>query len=58
MREGGLWSVMEIGDALAKDGRGHPLKKRTIQNALKDLVEKDLVDGEEQEGKAGSWWVR
>ena len=58
MREGGLWSVMEIGDELARDGREHPLKKRTIQSALKDLAEKGLVDGEEQEGKASSWWVR
>jgi hypothetical protein len=47
----------EIGDRLAEDGQGYPLKKRTIQKALQDLVEKKLADSVTEEGKEGRWWV-
>jgi AAA domain len=57
LKGGGRWSVQEVGDELAKDGRGHPLKKRTIQDALKKLAEQGLADGEGDEGEKGTWWA-
>ncbi len=50
-------TVQTIGDGLAKDGHGMPLKPRTIQNALKKLLEDELINGVEEQGKAGEWWV-
>ncbi len=55
---GGRKTVQTIGDVLAKDGRGKPLKARTIQNALQALAEKRLVDGAAESGKAGEWWAQ
>ena len=57
MKAGGTETVLSIGDALAKDGRGKPLKKRTIQSALNVLLERRLVDGSTEEGKPGEWWA-
>ena len=57
LKDGGNETVLSIGDAVAKDGRGKPLKKRTIQSALSVLLEKRLVDGSTEEGKPGEWWA-
>ena len=57
LRDRGNRTVSEIGDALAADGRGKPLKARTIQKTLTALEEKRLVDGGGEEGKAGEWWA-
>jgi hypothetical protein len=43
----------QIGDALAKDGEGSPLKARTIQDALKNLGDKGLAITDP--GFAGYW---
>jgi AAA domain len=48
--------VRDIGDRLAEDGQGPPLKARTIQQALKDLAQLGLADGEQEEGLPGRWW--
>jgi hypothetical protein len=45
-------SLHELGDALANDGTGHPLRRTTIQRALDELVEAGLIDGTD-----GRWWV-
>jgi hypothetical protein len=50
-------TVRQIGDALAKDGLGPPLKKRTIQDALTELIEDGLADGETSPGVRGRYWV-
>ena len=57
LKAGGTETVLSIGDALAKDGRGKPLRKRTIQEALKVLLGRQLVDGSTEEGKPGEWWA-
>jgi hypothetical protein len=51
-------TVKEIGDRLAIDGRGRPLKVRTIQRALRALADRHLVDGEEGDSVTdpGRWW--
>lgn len=55
---GGRQTVKSVGDALAVDGRGQPLKKRTIQEALAALADKGLADGaDEGEGTAREWWT-
>jgi hypothetical protein len=46
----------EIGDRLANDGTGPPLKKRTIQEALEVLTKDGLVDGDVPIGLPGKWW--
>jgi hypothetical protein len=57
LRGRGARTVAEIGDTLAGDSQGLPLKPRTIQKALTALAEKELVDGGGEEGKAGDWWA-
>jgi hypothetical protein len=54
--ESGGLTTREIGDRVAADGRGPALTKRTIQRALKDLQDEELVDGEGTTGVAGRWW--
>jgi hypothetical protein len=49
-------ATKEIGDLVAADGKGQPLAKRTIQNALKGLQETGEVDGEQAPGVSGKWW--
>jgi hypothetical protein len=51
-------TVQEIGDRLAEDGQGSPLKRRTIQNALEELSEPGkAVDGDQPgNGVARRWW--
>ncbi|MDP9297634.1 MAG: AAA family ATPase [Actinomycetota bacterium] len=46
----------EVGDRLAKDGAGSPLKKRTILEALEELTDANLVDGDVSPGVPGRWW--
>jgi len=58
LKGGGAETVLSIGDALAQDGRGKPLRKRTIQAALKVLLERQLVDGSTEDGKEGEWSVQ
>lgn len=56
LRKRGTWvGWRELGDDLA-DG-GHPLKKRTILDALKKLVERDLAESREGEasGEPFAW---
>jgi hypothetical protein len=43
-------SYGEIGDRLASDGKGLPLKRTTIQKALDELTEEGLADGERTRG--------
>src|SRR5581483_2503203 len=51
-------SVRDIGDRLAADGLGPPLKVRTIQKSLAALAGLGLVDGERDgNGVAGRWWA-
>jgi hypothetical protein len=49
-----------IGDRLASDGRGVPLKRTTIKSAVKFLMdEKGLVDGVRTEGREPStFWKK
>jgi hypothetical protein len=56
--EGDPRTVREIGDEIAHDGRGMPLKTRTIQKALHVLSDEGLADGSEGEGVTdpGRWW--
>ena len=54
---GTLPSVKVIGDALAEDNAGPPLKVRTIQAALKDLREEHLLDLEaDSESEDEKWF--
>jgi hypothetical protein len=47
----------EVGDRLADDGQGPPLKVRTIQDALVELSGLGLVDGmTPTRGAPGKWW--
>jgi 5S rRNA maturation endonuclease (ribonuclease M5) len=41
----------DIGDRLASDGKGSPLKRATIQKALDELAEQGMVDGIQTEGR-------
>jgi hypothetical protein len=50
-------TVQAIGDALAVDGQGPPLKKRTIQAALAELEEAGAIDSEGGEGRLGRYWA-
>ena len=52
LRLGGTLDVRLLGDVLAHDGRGHPLRRETIGSALDELVSAGLVDGAE-----GLWWA-
>jgi hypothetical protein len=57
-RDGSQLTVRQIGDLLAVDGQGPPLKARTIQEALGELADADLVDATaHQQGAARYWWV-
>lgn len=52
-------SVREIGDRLAVDGTGPPLKRTTIQEALEELAEIGLTDAERPgSGLPNRWWRR
>jgi hypothetical protein len=47
----------EIGDRLASDGRGKPLKRNTIRSALDALIAQGLADGSRTEGgSTSSFW--
>lgn len=48
----------EIGDRLASDGKGSPLKRATIQKAIDALTEKGLADGTRTEGREPSRFWR
>lgn len=51
-------SVQEIGDRLADDGAEMPLKKRTIQSALRDLAETgEAHDDDPPRGHTAHWSV-
>ena len=51
-------TIREIGDGLARDGRGRPLTNRTIQRVVKDLLEAGRIDGEQaDQGRPGRWWL-
>lgn len=51
------WSWREIGDALAADGLGPPLKRTTIQGALEELAGAGLADAERPgNGIPNRWW--
>jgi hypothetical protein len=51
---GSMQTVKQLGDRLAE--QGHPLKKRTIQNALGELEAAGLVAGtQEGNGRPGYW---
>ena len=51
------WTVRTIGDALAEDETGRlPLKARTIQDALKQLVRPSLVGPTGILGSSGGRW--
>lgn len=55
---GGSLTVQQIGDLLARDGQGMPLKKRTIQRALDQLEADGLAQGTEPlPGFPGYWSV-
>jgi hypothetical protein len=43
-------TYLEIGDRLASDGKGKPLKRNTIKDAIDALCEKGLADGTRTEG--------
>jgi len=50
-------TVQVIGDRLAADGNGPPLKRRTIQDALDQLAGGGLADATPTEpGMARVWW--
>lgn len=50
--------VREIGDTIAADGQGLPLRARTIQKALAVLTDAGQVDGaNDGTGTAGRWWI-
>jgi len=50
-------SVREIGDRLAGDGSGPPLKRTTIQDALEELAAIGLADAEKPgNGLPNRWW--
>ena len=49
--------VREIGDALAKDGKGPPLKRPTIHLAVDDLASLGKVDADKPgNGLPNRWW--
>jgi hypothetical protein len=51
------WTVRTIGDALAKDETGRlPLKARTTQDSLKQLVAAELIEVKGILGSAGDQW--
>jgi hypothetical protein len=51
-------TVRDIGDALASDGLGPPLRRTTIQEALDALAADDLADAERPgNGLANKWWA-
>jgi hypothetical protein len=53
----GEMTVRMIGDLLAEDHLGPPLRARTVQRALNDLVGQGLVDGTPGDVRtAGHWW--
>jgi hypothetical protein len=48
----------EIGDRLASDGKGKPLRRNTIKDAIDALCEKGLADGTRTEGGSPSTFWR
>lgn len=50
-------TLREVGDRLAQDGQGSPLKRSTIQDALDDLAGRELAAGDRPgNGLANAWW--
>jgi hypothetical protein len=47
-------TYQEIGDTLANDGRGRPLKRTTILEACKALAGLDLADSDQE--TPVRWW--
>jgi hypothetical protein len=45
-------SIRDIGDGLAADGKGKPLRRETIARVLDELVEAGLIDETD-----GTWWA-
>lgn len=48
-------SVREIGDGLAADGKGYPLKPETIREALRELKAAGITESYGADGTAHSW---
>lgn len=49
--------VREIGDRMAEDGQGPPLRRDTIQKALGALLDRGLVDADKPgRGERNGWW--
>ncbi|CAN5743549.1 hypothetical protein BH18ACT15_BH18ACT15_11890 [soil metagenome] len=56
--EGHGLSDTEIGNRLASDGKGKPLKRNTIKDALDELIGKELADGSRSSGREASLFWR
>jgi hypothetical protein len=54
-RDAGTRTWREIGDTVAGDGQGPPLKRSTIHKALEDLTEAGLADADQSE-TTFRWW--
>jgi hypothetical protein len=55
--EGDGRTVRELGDRIAADGKGPPLRERTIQEALRGLAGEGEVDGDDPgPGLPVRWW--
>jgi hypothetical protein len=54
-------TVLAVGDLLAADGQGKPLKARTIQTAIQALTSKGLVDStvdpDDKHGRRSTTWA-
>jgi hypothetical protein len=54
---GQLQNVRQLGDLVADDGQGPPLKKRTIQAALDELEARGLAEGTEGTPGLARYWT-
>jgi len=54
---GEMVSTAQIGDRIADDGRGFPLKHRTIQVSLQELEGLGLVEGTEAAAGVARYWT-
>lgn len=51
------FTYRQIGDELARDGKGKPLKRSTIQDALGALIDLELADTAKSDGTASRFWT-